>query len=92
MLVTASQLEERFNLDSTFVNSALCHQGCPYYRKKGNGEEEVSYEFEEVLYEESEAIEAIRSYFKYKEETTAETLFMWKQRLNRFEATLVELG
>ena len=88
MLVTASQLEERFNLDSAFVNSALCHQGCPYYTKKGDNEEKVFYKFEEVWYEESEAIEAIRSYFKYKEETTAETLLMWKQRLNRFENML----
>lgn len=83
MMMTSTELEKKFNLDSGYINSALIHENCPAHYIEG--------EFR-PRYEEKDAVDALRAYYKYQERLILEKLSMWKDRADRFETTLIELG
>ena len=85
MLLTSTELEAKFNLDSGYINSALIHEKCPTHFI-GDGIHAI------VKYEEADAVTAIRSYYEYQKRLAMEKLEMWGKRSERFEATLIELG
>lgn len=83
MLMTSEELEKKLGLDHGYINGALIHENCPRHYIEG--------EFF-ARYEVKDAVEAIRAYHKYEEKLLLDKLSMWKDRANRFEAALVELG
>ena len=85
MLMTPAEIQEKFKLDDGYIWSALLHEKCPSHI--------VGDSFNGVYkFEEADVVEALRSYYKHQERLALDTLYMWRERSDRFEATLVELG